>query len=68
MKKTLSLVAAMFALAACGNDVDVDTDTASVPAVDTTAGLAVPTPMDTSLKMDTSLTTDTTKKDTTVTP
>ena len=68
MKKfaTLSVVAAAFALMACGNDVDVETDTATVPAVDTTAGLAVPTPMDTTLKVD-SLS-DTTRLDTTVTP
>ena len=69
MKKisTLSLVAAMFALAACGNDVDVTTDTATVPAVDTSAGLATPMPMDTSLRMDTTKI-DTLKKDTTKTP
>jgi hypothetical protein len=67
MKKitTLSLVAALGALAACGNDVDVTTDTATVPVVDTTAGLATPSTVaplgtDTSLKMD-SLS-DTTKK------
>ena len=73
MKKitALSLVAALAAVGACGNDVDVTTDTATVPVVDTTAGLATPsttaTPlgMDTSLKMD-SLS-DTTKK-TTKTP
>jgi ABC-type glycerol-3-phosphate transport system substrate-binding protein len=66
MKKTFALVAAAFALAACGNDVDVATDTATVPAIDTSAALAVPTPMDTSL-MDTTRT-DTTKRDTTLTP
>ena len=59
MKKitTLSLVAAFAAVAACGNDVDVATDTATVPAIDTTAGLATPPattlPADTSLKPDT---------------
>ncbi len=71
MKKltTLSLVAALAAVAACGNDVDVATDTASVPAVDTSAGLATPsttvTPLDTSLRTDT---TDTLRLDTTKTP
>jgi len=67
MKKTLSLAAAMFALAACGNDVDVTTDTATVPAVDTSAGLATPT-TPAPITTDTSLKTDTTKKDTTKTP
>jgi hypothetical protein len=73
MKKitTLSLVAALAAVAACGNDVDVTTDTATVPVVDTTAGLATPsttlTPVpDTSLKPDSLM--DTTKKSTTKTP
>lgn len=62
MKKltTLSLAAAVFALAACGNDVDVTTDTATVPAYDTAAGLAVPTPIDTTLRTDTTLIPDTT--------
>lgn len=64
MKKItyLSLAAAFVAIAACGNDVDVDTDTAMVPAVDTSAGFAVPAPFDTSLRVD-SLT-DTTKRGT----
>jgi hypothetical protein len=68
MKKisALSLVVALAAVAACGNDVDVTTDTATVPAVDTSAGLATPSAPVTPL--DTSLTTDTTKKDTTKTP
>ena len=68
MKKisTLSLVAALFAVAACGNDVDVTTDTATVPAVDTSAGLATPTTPVTPLP-DTSIRTDTTT-DTTKTP
>lgn len=65
MKKitTVSLVAAAFAVAACGNDVDVNTDTATVPTVDTAAGLAVPAPMDTTLRIDTTLR-DTVKTDT----
>ena len=65
MKKimTASLVAAAFAVAACGNDVDVNTDTASAPIVDTAAGLAVPAPLDTSLRTDTTLR-DTLKTDT----
>lgn len=67
MKKTIFLTAAVFALGACGNDVDVETDTAMVPGVDTSAGLAVPTPIDTSLRLDTTLV-DTTKTDTSVTP
>jgi hypothetical protein len=67
MKKTLSLAAAMFALAACGNDVDVNTDTATVPAVDTSAGMAMPPVADT-LKVDTTIRTDTTRRDTTKTP
>lgn len=68
MKKitTLTLAATAFAVAACGNDVDVNTDTATVPTVDTAAGLAVPTPIDTSFRMDTTLrdtlTTDTLAK------
>jgi hypothetical protein len=69
MKKitALSLVAALAAVAACGNDVDVTTDTATVPAVDTTAGLATPSTTVTPLGTDTSMM-DTTKKDTTKTP
>lgn len=57
MKKitAVSLVAAAFAVAACGNDVDVNTDTANAPIVDTAAGLAVPAPLDTSLRTDTTL-------------
>ena len=72
MKKlaSLSLVAALAAVAACSNDVDVNTDTATVPAFDTSAGLATPSTMplgtDTSLKMDTL--SDTLKRDTTTTP
>lgn len=61
---TLSLAAAAFAVAACGNDVDVNTDTSNAPTVDTAAGLAVPTPMDTSLRTDTTLR-DTLNRDTT---
>ena len=67
MKKTFAFAAAAFALAACGNDVDVATDTATVPSIDTSAGLAVPTPIDTSMRIDTTKT-DTTMRDTTTTP
>jgi len=44
MKKitALALVAAFGAVAACGNDIDVETDTASVPMVDTMSGMATP--------------------------
>lgn len=67
MKKftALSLVAAFAAVAACGNDVDVDTDTATVPAVDTSMGMATPI-LDTTLRTDTTVV-DTTR-DTTKTP
>ena len=45
MRKTtltvLAGAAAMFALAACGND-DTMSDTAMVPGIDTSAGFAVP--------------------------
>jgi hypothetical protein len=71
MKKitTLSLVAALAAVAACGNDVDVTTDTATVPMVDTSAGLATPSTTVTPLGTDTlSITRDTLNKDTTKTP
>ena len=69
MKKmtTLALVAALAAVTACGNDVDVMTDTATVPAVDTSAGLATPSTTITPIP-DTSLKLDTTKPDTSKTP
>lgn len=69
MKKitTVALVAAAFTMAACGNDDDLNTDTATVPAVDTSAGFAVPTPMDTSFRTDTTMR-DTLNRDTTKTP
>lgn len=61
MKKitALALVAAFGAVAACGNDVDVQTDTATVPAFDTTAGMATPSTTLAPLGTDTSLRTDT---------
>lgn len=60
MKKitALALVAAFGAVAACGNDIDVETDTAYVPMVDTMSGMATPsttlTPLgtDTTFRMD----------------
>jgi hypothetical protein len=61
MKKitTLALVAAFGAVAACGNDVDVTTDTATVPAIDTTSGFSTPPTTVAPLGTDTTLRPDT---------
>lgn len=64
MKTAAAAFVALTAVAACGRNDMESSDTATVPAVDTSAGLALPSPMsDSALKADSALRADSVRTD-----